>query len=833
MPGSRVQDPIAVRRRDIPPGRLPANSLLAGGLSAAQVAEARRTHGFNDIVAHAASGWRVVARDTVRDPMLWFLLSTAGLFGLLGQATESFTLLVALLPLLGMDAYLHRRTAASSAGLASRLASSARVLRDGRWQDIPSRELVPGDLAEVAPGEYFPADGLLVAGTALQVDESTLTGESLPVGKRALEPTALPGASAPEAHWGTAGTRLLTGTARLRIVCTGAQTRYGEIVRSATEGGHAATPLQKAIGELVLALLGVAVAMCVALAAIRLWHGHGWVDALLSAVTLAVAALPEEFPVVYTFFLGVGVFRLARKKALVRRAVAVENIGRVTCIVSDKTGTITAGSLVLAHLAPAGGLGEAAVLQVAASATRPDGGDPLDEALQVAAGPMAPASRLADFPFTEARRRETVILRGADGQVQACTKGAPETVLAVCGLAAPERARWLTRVEEFAQSGHKVIACARRPLGADGPVGTEPDEGFELMGLLAFEDPVRGGVRDAIAECMAAGMRVIMVTGDHPATAAAIACEIGLGEGRPVVAALAPDDDAGAVLRTHAGVHVVARATPPQKLALVQALQAEGELVAVTGDGVNDVPALRLADIGVAMGERGTRSAREVAPVVLLDDNFRTIVDAVAEGRQLFRNLRLAFAYLLLVHLPLVVGAAVIPLMGLPLLFLPIHIVWLELVIHPTAMLAFQGLPLRGPLAPVRRHRAARFFSTEAWLAIVLAGGLVSVAVVWSYLHALGVDRDAEHARAMALAVLLAASAGITAGLTSLRQATARWLVAGTLVPLAVLVQWPVSSRLLNLRPLHGADWAWVAAAFFVVAAMAMVLAYRLRQQPE
>ena len=310
------------------------------------------------------------------------------------------------------------------------------------------------------------------------------------------------------------------------------------------------------------------------------------------------------------------------------------------------------------------------------------------------------------------------------------------------------------------------------------PVDVEPEGGFAFAGLLAFEDPVRDGVREAIADCMAAGMRVIMVTGDHPATAAAIAREIGLGGTEPKVVVLAPDDDAGAVLGAHGGVHVVARATPPQKLALVQALQSEGELVAVTGDGVNDVPALRLADVGVAMGERGTRSAREVAPVVLLDDNFRTIVDAVAEGRQLFQNLRLAFAYLLLVHMPLVIGAAAIPLMGLPLLFLPIHIVWLELVIHPTAMLAFQDLPVLGPLAPVRRHRRARFFSTEAWLGIVLVGGLVGIAVVWSYLHALGADQDVEHARAMALAVLLVASAGITTGLTKLRQATARWLVA-------------------------------------------------------
>ncbi|HEX5685018.1 MAG TPA: cation-transporting P-type ATPase [Ideonella sp.] len=818
--------------REIPAGRLQALGAADEGLSAAQVAE-QRVHGFNDIVAHAASGWRVVARDTARDPMLWFLLLTAGLFGLLGQLTEALTLLVALAPLLGMDAFLHRRTVASSAGLASRLASTARVLRDGTWQDIPSRELVPGDLAEVTPGDYFPADGLLVSGSGLQVDESTLTGESLPVAKQALAPAGQLAGKAPDVHWGTAGTRLLTGTARLRVVCIGIETRYGEIARSATEGSHAATPLQKAISELVYVLLGVAIVMCVVLAAVRLWHGHGWIDAVLSAVTLAVAALPEEFPVVYTFFLGVGVFRLARKKALVRRAVAVENIGRITCIVSDKTGTITAGSLVLAHRAPAEGHDDVSVLQVATFAARPDSGDPLDQALHAAAGALPPAIRLADFPFTEARRRETVIWHPAAGQPTAFTKGAPETVMALCALSAPARADWLERVRAFASSGHKVIACALRELPAGMAVNDEPGEGFTFAGLLAFEDPVRGGVREAIADCMAAGMRVIMVTGDHPATAAAIAREIGLGGALPKVVVLAPGDDAGAVLAANDDVNVVARATPPQKLALVQALQAGGELVAVTGDGVNDVPALRLADIGVAMGERGTRSAREVAPVVLLDDNFRTIVDAVAEGRQLFQNLRLAFAYLLLVHMPLVIGAAAIPLMGLPLLFLPVHIVWLELVIHPTAMLAFQDLPVQGPLAPVQRHRRARFFSGASWLGIGLVGGLVSGAVVWSYLHALGTDHDVEHARAMALAMLLLASAAFTCGLTLLRQAVARWIVFGTLASVVALVQIPAVSHLLSLRPLHATDWVLLAIASALVALLTFGLAARLKHHLE
>lgn len=815
-------------QRHVPLDRLPASG--TAGLAAVQVA-AQRRYGLNDIVPPARVGWLAVARDTARDPMLWFLALTAGLFGLLGQVTESLTLLAAAVPLLGMDAYLHRRVSASSAGLASRLAGSARVLRDEQWQEIPSQELAPGDLVEVAAGDYFPADGLLMSGDRLQVDESTLTGESLPVAKRCLDPAQPLPASASDEHWGTAGTRLLTGTARMRVAYTGGDTRYGAIVRSATEGTHAATPLQQAIGELVAALLAVAIFICAALAAVRLWHGHGWIDALVSAVTLAVAALPEEFPVVYTFFLGAGVFRLARRKALVRRAVAVENIGRVTCIVTDKTGTITAGSLVLAHRIPASDQDETSVLQVAARAARPGSVDPLDQALRAAAGPLPDGTMLAEFPFTETRRRETVLWHFAGQGPVAFTKGAPETVLAACEMTPRERADWLERVEAYARSGHKIIGCARGDMPAGAGVGGEPAQGLRFAGLLAFEDPVREGVRGAIADCLAAGIRVIMVTGDHPATAAAIAREIGLAEdGEALV--IPADDDAAATSGLRSDVHVVARATPAQKLALVQALQSEGELVAVTGDGVNDVPALRAADIGVAMGERGTRSAREVASIVLLDDNFRTIVDAITEGRQLFQNLRLAFAYLLLVHLPLVIGASVIPLMDLPLLLLPIHIVWMELVIHPTAMLAFQAPPQREPLAAVRRHARARFFSTGTWLGMGLFGALLSVAVVWSYLHALGTDQDVEHARAMAFSMLLVISAGITAGLTGLRQAAARWLVAGTLASLGVLVQVPAISRILNLRPLHGADWALLAIAFAAIGLLALAVASRLRHQP-
>lgn len=815
-------------QRPIPLDTLPPLCSSDAGLSAAEV-QAQRVHGANDIVTQAAHGWREVLKDTLRDPMLWFLILTAGLYALLGQWGESLTLLLAILPLLGMDAWLHRRTRASAAGLASRLASRARVLRDGGWQEIPARELVPGDLVEVVPGDYFPADGLLVAGAELQVDESTLTGESLPVPKRAWpDGSALP-TRADEAHWGVAGTRLLTGHARLKVLAIGARTRYGEIARSAALDTQTTTPLQRAIGELVLVLLGGAIAVCLLLAGIRLWQGHGWIDALMSAVTLAVAALPEEFPVVYTFFLGVGVFRLARRKALVRRAVAVENIGRVSCIVSDKTGTITAGTLVLAERHPAAGTREAALLEIAVRAARDDSGDPLDLALHAAAGALPPLRRVAAFPYTEARRRETLLWRQPDGTLRACSKGSPETLLAQCRLSAAEHSDWLAAVETCAARGLKVIAAAERVLPADADPSREPEADFQFAGLLGFGDPVREGVAEAVAHCRAAGIRVLLCTGDHPATATAIAGQIGLGAGRPRIEVLSADTDVAALLALDPPIAGVARATPAQKVELVAALQARGELVAVTGDGVNDVPALRTADIGVAMGERGTQSAREVAPVVLLDDNFRTLVAAIAEGRQLFRNLRLAFAYLLLVHLPLVAGAALVPMLGLPLLFLPVHIVWLELMIHPSAMLAFQNLPPSGPLAPVVHQPRARFFDARIWLALGGIGTLAAVLLVGAYLHALGDTDDAAHARAMALGLLSAVSAAFVAGLSGLRQPIARGLVLVTLGSSLLLIQWPSASALLELRPLHASDWALIGAAALGLGLLARALASGLR----
>jgi Ca2+-transporting ATPase len=788
------------------------------GLRTDEVADRRVRYGVNDIVETARNPAAELARETARDPMIWFLIGTASLYLVLAQYAEAITLLVSCVPLIGMDVYLHRRTQASTRALRGHLASTARVIRDGREIEIPAIDVVVGDLAVVSAGDSFPADGVIVDGRELQVDESALTGEAYPVAKHVLErePTA-DDAQVDAEHWGFAGTRMLVGRGRLRVVTIGDETLYGAIVALATGAVRERTPLQRAVASLVNALIASAVILCVLLAIVRLREGHGWIDALVSAASLAIAALPEEFPIVVAVFLGVGVYRLARRKALVSRALAVENIGRVTTICSDKTGTITEGRLRVATVIGAAGRDRADVLAVARAAARLETGDLLDRAIiEAAGGELDARDAIATFPFTEDRRRETVVI-GGDVAV-AHTKGAPETVLAMCRE--DDRAAWIERTAELAAAGYKVIACASRPLVEYA--GGEPDRDFELAGLIAVADPLRAGVASAVAWCRDAGIRVVILTGDHPATARAVAIEMGLAT-EPVVITgerIAGSTDVAAALR---GVDVVARAMPSHKLAIVRALRADGEIVAVTGDGVNDVPALQAADVGIAMGGKSARGARDVSSIVLLDDNFGSIVAAIGEGRTLFDNLRLSFHYLLAIHLPLVLSATFLPLAGYPVPYLPIHIVWIEAIIHPTALLAFQHARATATATTRGRGADVRLFSRSEWA--IIAGSGLAVAGLVALVFIRNVDATADHARGAAMAVLATTSACLTAALGALRTRAAQIVVASTLASAVVFVHVPALSTLFHVGPLGPVEWT-IAALAGALAALP-VLAYR------
>ena len=791
-----------------------------GGLNSAEIEAQRARYGTNDIVEVTGNPFLELFMDTIKDPMIWFLVGIGTIFLITGETTDAITLFVAVLPLLLMDAFLHWRTQASTASLKGQLSSVVQVVRNSKEIEIDSHQIVPGDVVILKPGLLLPADGIFETAKDIQVDESVLTGESLPITKKALfaHPFTFAGEQekkVPQHTLGYAGTRILTGEGFFRVLLTGSRTSYGEIVQSVSRMPHERTPLQQSITNLLQILIFAAAAFCLLLAGVRIYQGHGWLDALLSGATLAVAAIPEEFPVVFTFFLGVGIYRLAKNRVLVRKAVSVENIGRITQVCTDKTGTITVGSLQLTHIDFMNGINEETVLRAALIASSSES-DPVDIAIHEVAGQrnLDDPVRLQTMPFTEDRKRETGVIDLSNGKALICAKGAPELMLTLCELSADERDYWRKRISSWAKEGHKVLACAQVEV-PQASSHQEPAAGFQFLGLLAFEDPARPEVKEAMSYCHKNGIRVLMITGDHPDTAGAIAIDAGLAESPRVASAEEePEKFEEAWLLKNPNflknLDVVARCTPLQKLRIVSTLKASGELVAVTGDGVNDVPALKAADVGIAMGERGTRSAKEVSSIILGDDNFRTIVNAIREGRQLFKNLQMSFEYLLLIHIPLVLAAAIIPLVGYPLVFLPVQIVWLELVIHPTALLSFQS---QAKFDQKYTGNKKTIFSRTEIILITIIGLGATVGLGWSFLSGLSEGVDPAYARAKVMALLTLWSAGVGAYLTKFRSLIANVLAMVTVLASLILIQMSSSFSFLKLEPLQARDWfeiSWI-----------------------
>jgi P-type Ca2+ transporter type 2C len=792
------------------------------GLTQTEVQNQRKKFGQNVVVEVSSNRLVEILKETFRDPMIWFLIGIGAVFFVIGQKSEGLTLFVAILPLTLMDAFLHWRTQASTLGLKSNLSSQVFVIRDGSEIKIESKELVPGDILKLSTGIFIPADGVIEEAHEIQIDESVLTGEAFPIQKAkcGFDPfsqTEKSEVSVDPKSLAFAGTRVLTGKGLLRIVFTGSHTSYGEIVQSVSQMPHERTPLQISIGNLVKSLIYVSAGFCVLLAGLRMYQGHGWLDALLSAATLAIAAIPEEFPVVFTFFLGVGIYRLAQKQALVRRAVSVENIGRITQICTDKTGTITKGELALTHLDPADSIKNEDVLLVSGLSCNSEGEDPVDQAILKKAQTENVTLPTAEkrFPFTEDRKRESAFTE-IEGQKTIVTKGAPETILNLTQMSPEQKKLWLNKTIQWAKEGHKVLACAKKNLSHEEfKAGRELTSDFEFIGLLAFEDPPRSEVPAAIKYAFENQIKVLMLTGDHPDTAAAIGRQVRLGQGKPIVvsAEIEPEKIKPDYFKSNPdylkSIDIVARCTPLQKLQIVVALKNSGEIVAVTGDGVNDVPALKAADIGIAMGLRGSRSAKEVSSIILGDDNFKTIIAAILEGRQLFSNLKTSFEYLLLIHIPFVLTAAALPLLGYELVFLPVHIVWLELVIHPTAILAFQAVAS----SKTTKSTGSFFLKSDVYRMGILGVGL-AIAIGFIFVSGLHENPDLGFARAKVMIILSVWSASLVIYYTHLKTLSAKLVVLGTLLSL-LLIQLPSAAPILRVVSLPGR--AWVAAIMTVL----------------
>jgi Ca2+-transporting ATPase len=738
---------------ELPPG--------IAGLSNEEASSRLKSVGPNRLVPERRGEKLRQLLGLLSDPMALMLAAASAVYLALGETRDGVILLVALVPVLGVDVFLEARSREALRKLALAVAPRARVVRDGVEREIPTEELAPGDLLVIREGDVLHADGAVCWSANLAADESPLTGESEPQDKPSGAPFL-------------AGSLIVAGHGFGEIQKTGAATEFGRIAGLVAGAESEPTPLQRKTRQIVRGLAGVAVLVSAGVFALEVSRGMAASKAFLSAVSLTMAAMPEEFPLVFTLFLSLGAWRLTRHRVLVRRLASVETLGSTTVICTDKTGTLTSGTFGLEEyriLSP--GLSPAEFLEAAVLACEINPADPMERAIAAAAqeGGVDPTSLherwrlVADYDFDPHGKHMSHVWEEAaasSGRRRIVAKGALEGVLEHCD-AAPEEVAAVESVHaDLARQGIRLLAVAGRLEGGakalSGP--REDDErGLRLYGLLGFRDPIRTEVPAAIAECKTAGIHVKLITGDHALTALAIAQDAGIsaGVGEAVTGEqlheAAPAQFSDLVERAD----VLARIRPEQKYAIVDALVGRGEIVAMAGDGINDAPALRRASIGVAMGLRGTEVARAAADMVLLDDNLASVVEAVREGRHIFDNIQRAFLYLLAFHVPIVGLALSVPLAGLPLLLLPVHLVWLELIVHPVSALIFEGEPASPDL--MRRPPRDPRRPLLPWTLIlpsVLSGVLLTLACL--LLYAWRQPAGEVPARSQALAVLVLGS---------------------------------------------------------------------------
>jgi len=830
--------------------------LFDTGLSAAEAARRLREEGPNALPGGERRTLLSIALETMREPMFLLLLAAGTLYLVFGDLQEGLTLFGFVLVTLTLTLVQEGRTERAIEALRDLTSPRALVIRDGMPQRIAGRDVVRGDLLKLSEGDRVPADALLVSADGVRADESLLTGESVPVGKRlalAAELDAAATAGAAEARrmppggdelpMVYAGTLVVQGQAMARVTATGARSEIGRIGTALGTVASERTPLQRQTAVLVRRLALLALALSLSLVLMHGLQRGDWLQALLAGIALAMAMLPEEYPVVLTVFPALGARRLSKEGVLTRRINAIETLGATTVLCSDKTGTLTENRMTVTHLV-AGGVaadqrlavptGEGAELpepfhalvEVAILASVVDPFDPMEKAFhQLGQRFLADTEHLhRDWRLVQAyalspalRAMSHVWASGAsavDGMQTVAAKGAPEAVVDLCHLGEADRNRIAAVVDELAAQGLRVLGVARgRFAGRDWPA-SEHDFDFEFLGLLGLADPVRAEVPAAVAECRAAGIRVLMITGDYPATARAVARQAGLAEGDADVlsgdeiAALSDD----ALRERLARVSVCARIAPDQKLRIVQALKARGEIVAMTGDGVNDAPALRAAHVGVAMGGRGTDVARESSSLVLVDDNFASIVRAVRLGRRIFDNLRKAMSYILAVHVP-IAGMALLPvLFGWPPLLYPMHIALLELIIDPACSVAFENEPAEPDVMhrPPRDAAAPLFGGATLWLALLQGTGVL-VAVLLA--HAWAAPRLPEaQARAFAFATLVTGNLALILSNRSARgslwstlrtpNAILWWVIGGAVALLMAALYSPWAVQVLRFAPL-------------------------------
>ena len=805
------------------------------GLTAAEAIARLATEGANVLPTSERRGVIGIAFEVAREPMFLLLVSGAVIYLLLGSANEAMVLGAAVVAVMAITIVQERKSERALEALRDLSSPRALVVRDGADLRIAGSEVARGDLLILAEGDRVPADATLLATNDLLVDESLLTGESLAVTKNA-------GSKDSDGRV-FSGTLVVKGQGRAIVTATGVRTELGRIGVSLATLPIEKTQLERETARIVRAVAIGAGLLSVAVALLYLVMHGGLLDAVLTGVTLAMAILPEEFPVVLTVFLALGAWRISRRGVLTRRMPAIETLGAATVLCVDKTGTLTENRMALVEAWADGAwsvLGAAALpsavvqtIECAALACELDPFDPMERAIVAAAQPAAPRAlriragwQLAcDYPFSADFLAVCHAWRSPTGETRVAVKGAPETVLKLCGIEGDAQRGALAEVEHAAARGLRLLAVAE--AGWDGAEWPEAPQAyaFRWLGFVALADPLRASVPSAVATCRQAGIRVVMITGDYAGTALSIAAQAGLDVSAGALSGPeldAMDDTALAVAMRR--VNVFARIHPEQKLRLVAACKADGEIVAMTGDGVNDAPALRAAHIGVAMGKRGTDVAREAASLVLLNDDFGDLVETVRLGRRIYINIRNAMSYIISVHVP-IAGMSFLPLLfGWPLFLMPVHVAFMEFVIDPACSIVFEAersdlhameRPPRDPKEPL--------FNVRMLIDSLLLGVTLLIAAAIAYQWAIAAGRSEGEVHALGfvaimlgnLFLILVYRGADKSSIHLLARPTPAllWVVGGTLTALAVAVYVPVVARIFRFAPLAAVDVLIAAAA--------------------
>jgi Ca2+-transporting ATPase len=810
------------------------------GLSSAEAAARLRQFGPNELPNPDRRRFGRIVVDIVRQPMFALLLGGGAIYLLLGEPVDAVVLGLFATLSVSISIVQESRSERVLESLRNLASPRALVMRDGKPQRVAGRELVPGDVIILAEGDRVPADAFLLSGEEILADESLLTGESVPVRKKAAtagDAQSLPGGE--DLPYVFAGSLLVRGTGTARVTSTGLQSEMGKIGQALQSISLEQPQLKKQLDWLVrdFALVGIAVAGLMVLL-FGLLRGS-WLQAALGGIAVGISVLPEEIPLVLAVFMAMGAWRISRAGVLTRRGAAIETLGSATVLCTDKTGTLTENRMRLELIAADGEswrrdepFGERArdLLHAALGASAPIPTDPMDRAIHEAAAPvelMLPPNLLKTYGLRPDLPAITNLWGGQDEMTAAAyVKGAPEAVADLCHMQPMDRNRMLAEVDRLAMDGIRLLAVAEAhfPLPNRSHPQSQREIPFCYLGLVGFADPLRADVPAAVAQCRQAGIRVVMITGDYPATARAIANDAGIDSDAVLTGdaleKMSDDELAAAMHRTT----IFARIRPQQKLRLVEALKQKGEVVAMTGDGVNDAPALKAAHIGISMGGRGTDVAREASSLILLQDDFSSIVATIKLGRRIYDNLRKAIEYIVAVHVP-IAGLALLPLLfGLPLMLMPIHIALLEMVIDPACSVVFEAekeepdvmrRPPRLPKSPILPGARALWALMQGIAALAIVGLALSLGT-W-------LRMPADDLRSLVFTTLVLMNIGLIlvnrSFQSSLLDAITRpnrtlWILVGAaLLVLATAIYWRPAQALFHFGPLHLDDLGFCLAA--------------------